>query len=394
MTATDRAPFQLRVAFAGGGTGGHIYPALGIDDALRGEYAAEAYEPRFFGNKGGLERKLVTTMPLSFVPSAPLQRKLSLGTVRTALMNLAGVCVALGALARFKPRMVIATGGYVCFPVVVAARILRALRIVNARIALLEINVQPGLTNRLLAPLVDEVWTTYADSGRFFGRKAHVTGTPTRASLARRSLAALAREALELDPAGTTIVAMGGSQGARSINEAVAALVTRRSLPDRWQVVHISGERDFEYMRAEERQLAEGNVALLIPYLDDPANAYAAADIIIARAGASTLAELAVTGTPSVLIPYPFAADGHQAANAAMFERAGAAVVVTDSELDGDKLWWTLRECLEPARLAAMKAAAAALAPPDAAAAIVRRIEALVPARVPDSGEPNEVGRD
>ena len=381
---------RLRVAFAGGGTGGHIYPALGIDDALRSEYAADTYEPRFFGNRDGLEATLVTTMPLSFVPSAALQRKWSLGMLRTLALNLVGVVVALGALARFRPLMVVATGGYVCFPVVVAARILRVLRVIDCGIALLEINVQPGLTNRLLAPLVDEVWTTYADSDRYFGKKAIVTGAPTRAALARRSLPALAREALELDATRTTIVAMGGSQGARSINEAIAALVTRRTLPETWQVVHVSGERDYAYMQAEERELAAGNVVRLVPYLDDPSNAYAAADIVIARAGASTLAELAVTGTPAVLVPYPFSAEGHQAANAALFAAHGAADVIPDGELDGDRLWWALLACLAPGRLATMTAAAAALAPPAAGAAIVRRIEALVPARVVDSAEPNE----
>lgn len=383
----------VRVAFAGGGTGGHIYPALGIDDALRAEFAG-GYEPRFFGNEGGLEATLVTTMPLSFVPSAALVRTFSFGTLRTIARNLLGIIVALGALARFRPAMVIATGGYVCFPVVVAARILRVLRLVDCGIALLEINVRPGLTNRLLAPLVDEVWITYAASGASFGRKAVQTGAPTRASLRRRTLPAIAREQLELDARRTTIVAMGGSQGARSINEAVAALVTRRSLPANWQLVHVAGARDYAYMQAEERLVAEGNLVRLIAYLEDPATAYAAADIVIARAGASTLAELAVTGTPAVLVPYPHAADQHQAHNAALFAERGAAVVVADNELDGDRLFWTLRECLVPERLAAMKSAAAALAPSDAGEAIVRRVAQLIPARVGDSTEPNEAVRD
>ncbi|HTD35709.1 MAG TPA: glycosyltransferase, partial [Candidatus Elarobacter sp.] len=107
---------KLRIAFTGGGTGGHVYPALAIDDAVRAAFHADAYEPRFFGNRRGLEASLVTTMPLTFVPSAALQRKLSLGTLRTVAANAAGVVVALGALARFKPLMVVATGGYVCFP--------------------------------------------------------------------------------------------------------------------------------------------------------------------------------------------------------------------------------------------------------------------------------------
>jgi UDP-N-acetylglucosamine--N-acetylmuramyl-(pentapeptide) pyrophosphoryl-undecaprenol N-acetylglucosamine transferase len=382
---------KLRIAFTGGGTGGHVYPALAIDDAVRERHPGDDYEPRFFGNAHGLEATLVTTIPLVFVPSAPLQRSFSLGTVRTIVANGAGIVAALAALARFKPQMVVATGGYVCFPVVVAARILRVLRIVRCRIALLEINVTPGLTNRLLAPLVDEVWTTYAVSERSFGSKTAVTGAPVRASLRIAKDAASARDRLGLDPERTTIVAMGGSQGARSINEAVAALVTRRTLGEDRQVLHVSGERDFVYMQAEERTLAPGNRVRLVPYLDDPADAYAAADVVIARAGASTLAELAVTGTPSILIPYPHAADQHQAHNAALFEAAGAAVVLPDAGVDGDRLWWTLREVLEPDRNAALRKAARSLAPRNAAATIADRIDAAVFGA--NRGAPTKVSR-
>jgi UDP-N-acetylglucosamine--N-acetylmuramyl-(pentapeptide) pyrophosphoryl-undecaprenol N-acetylglucosamine transferase len=380
---------KLRIAFTGGGTGGHIYPALAIDDAIRAQYRGDAYEARFFGNRDGLEAKIVTTMPLTFIPSAPLQRDVSLATIRTVFANAAGVVRALGALARFKPLFVVATGGYVCFPVVVAARILRLLRIIRPRIALLEINVAPGLTNRLLTPLVDEVWTTYAASAKSFGRKTVVTGTPVRPSLHLAKDAASARDRLGLDPDRRTVVVMGGSQGARSINEAVAALVTRRTMPD-WQVLHVSGERDYAYMQAEEREPAAGNRVRLVPYLDDPSDAYAAADVVVARAGASTLAELAVTGTPAVLIPYPYAADLHQAQNAALFEEAGAAVVLKDAEVDGDRLWWTLREILETDRVVAMRRAARSLAPRNVGPAIVERIERGLPARVTDGTNAND----
>jgi UDP-N-acetylglucosamine--N-acetylmuramyl-(pentapeptide) pyrophosphoryl-undecaprenol N-acetylglucosamine transferase len=383
----------LRVAFTGGGTGGHVYPALAIDEAIRAEYDPAFYEPHFFGNRDGLEATLVTTMPVSFVPSAPLQRKLSFGTVRTALRNALGVAVALRALLAFRPLMVIATGGYVCFPVVVAARVLRALRFLRCGIALLEINVRPGLTNRLLAPLVDEVWTTYDASAPYFGRKAHRTGTPTRASIAKSVHAHRARLALGLAPERTTIVAMGGSQGARSINEAIAALVTRRTLGDDRQVLHVSGERDFAYMQAEERDPGSNHVKL-VAYLPDPANAYAAADIVIARAGASTLAELAATGTPAILVPYPFASDDHQAHNAAVFVERGAAVAIADRELDADRLWWALDAALRPDASVAMRRAASSLATPDAGHTIVSRIESLLPARVVQNAEANETARD
>jgi UDP-N-acetylglucosamine--N-acetylmuramyl-(pentapeptide) pyrophosphoryl-undecaprenol N-acetylglucosamine transferase len=384
---------SFRVAFTGGGTGGHVYPALSIDDAIRTEYDPEHYEPRFFGNRDGLEAQLVTTMPLTFVPSAALQRKLSWGTVRTAWRNLVGIGVALVELRAFKPLMVVATGGYVCFPVVVAARILRALGLLRCGIALLEINVKPGLTNRLLAPLVDEVWTTYDASAPYFRGKAERTGTPVRASLKRKINPSRARIELGLAPERTTILAMGGSQGARSINEAVAALVTRRTLGDTRQVLHVSGERDHAYMEAEEREVGANHVKL-VAYLPDPANAYAAADVAIARAGASTLAELAATGTPAILVPYPFAADDHQASNAAVFADRGAAVVLADAELDGDRLWWTLDAMLQPERLAQMRAAAASLASADAGRAIVRRIEVLIPARVVEATGANGGARE
>ncbi len=383
----------FRVAFAGGGTGGHIYPALAIDDAIRAEFDPAHYEPRFFGNRDGLEARLVTSMPLTFVPSAALQRSLSLRTLQTVVRNLLGIAVALRALARFRPQMIVATGGYVCFPVVVAARALRMLRIVRCAIALLEINVRPGLTNRLLAPLVDEVWTAYDASAPYFRGKARRTGTPVRASLTRPVNPSRARMALGLAPERTTIVAMGGSQGARSINEAVVALVTRRTLGDGRQVLHVSGERDYAYMQAEERDTA-GNHVALVAYLPDPANAYAAADVVIARSGASTLAELAATGTPAILVPYPHAADDHQAHNAAVFADAGAAVVIADRELDGDRLWWELDAMLRPERIAAMRRAAQGLSTPGAGANIVSRIESLIPARVVENAGANEAGRD
>lgn len=384
---------MLRIAFTGGGTGGHVYPALAIDQAVAARYGPQGYEPRFFGTRRGLEAQLVTTMPLTFVPSAPLARKLSLASLLTVGRNLLGIAVALAALRAFDPALVVATGGYVCFPVVVAARILRTLGLGGAKIALLEINARPGLTNRLLAPLVDEVWTTYEASAPFFKGKAQRTGTPVRASFARSAHPHRARLDLGLAPERTTILVMGGSQGARSVNEAVAALVTRRTLGEDRQVLHVSGERDYAYMQAEERDVGANHVTL-VPYLTDPGPAYLAADVAIARAGASTLAELAATGTPAILVPYPFAADDHQASNAAVFAERGAAVVVRDGELDGDRLWWTLDAILKPARLAEMRAAASSLAVPDAASRIVGRIGILLPARVVESAGANAGARE
>jgi UDP-N-acetylglucosamine--N-acetylmuramyl-(pentapeptide) pyrophosphoryl-undecaprenol N-acetylglucosamine transferase len=362
-----------------------VYPALAIDEALRADARArgEDYEARFFGNPRGLETELVgDRMPLELVPSRPLLREMNWRLALTVVDNARGVVAAAAALAPFKPDVVIATGGYVCFPVVLAARLLRLVRTIDPAMAMLEINALPGLTNRLLAPIVDEVWGAFAESRAVFGRKFVVTGTPTRASLRVRPAPETARISLGLSPAKTTIVVMGGSQGARSINEATTALVTRRALPENWQVLHICGRRDFEYMQAEQRVLHPGNQARLIDYLDDPAPAYAAADVVVTRSGASTLAELAVTATPALLIPYPRASEDHQVRNAESFVRAGAARLLEDRELSGDALWWQLVEILEPARLAAMRRAAAELAPADATAAIAGRVAALRSLRV------------
>ncbi len=338
---------------------------------------------------------MVTTMPLTFIPSAPLQRRPSLHALRTLARNVSGIAVAWRALRTFRPDVVIATGGYVCFPVVVAARLLRVFGRGSApQIALLELNVRPGLTNRLLRPLVDEVWLTYGESRRYFGAKAVATGAPVRASLSRLPPPREARLALGLEPERTTIVVMGGSQGARSINAAVTTLVTTLALPAAWQVLHISGERDYPAVRADQARLASGNVVRLVPYLSDPGTAYAAADIVVARAGASTLAELAATATPAVLIPYPFAADDHQTANAALFAAGGAGVVLPDRALTAELLLATLATQLSGDVPAAMRAAAARLSPAGAVARIVERITAWLPARVADSAGPKVGVRD
>ena len=371
----------MRAALTGGGTGGHIYPGLAIDAALRADCAArgEAYSSEFFGTHGGLESTIVAAagIPIAFVPSRPLVRRVSIDVAVTAATNAAGVAVAVRALARFAPDVVIATGGYVCFPVVVAARMLRLAGRIRAPLALLEENALPGLTNRLLAPLVDEVWGALWSASAMFGKKFVATGIPVRPEFHAAIPRPRARERLGIDAQATVVVVMGGSQGARSVNDATTAMVTRRTLPASWWILHVCGKRDYEYVKAEQREKPAANRVTLVPYLDDPSPAYAAADLVVARAGGSTLAELASTGRPSVLIPYPHASEDHQSANARVFEEAGASQILADAELSGDALWWSLRGALEDDKRTAMGKAAATLAPSDASAMIVRRVRTL-----------------
>ena len=239
----------------------------------------------------------------------------------------------------------------------------------RAKIALLEPNAEPGLTNRLLAPLVDEIWMTLTPSG---APKTITTGTPVRATFARELDQSAARVELGLGPAFTTIVVFGGSQGARSLNEAFVALA--RELPPQRQLLLVAGARDHADIAA---RLAGSARVRVVRYLDDPRAAYAAADLVVARAGASTLAELSATATPALLVPYPHATGDHQARNADVFARGGGARVLADRDLSPERLRAELAAALEPAALAALRAGARLSSKGDARAHVVARVKAL-----------------
>lgn len=369
----------MNAVFAGGGTGGHLYPAIAIADALRARGATVT----FVGTADRLESTIVPRAgyALQTVASRPLTRRpsTSLGmtfveSVRTVWTNAAGTLQSVRVLRRARPDLLIATGGYVCFPVVLAARVLRFTGAFRGPIALLEPNARPGLTNRLLAPLVDEVWGAFPGADPRFAKKYVQTGIPVRALLQSLPAREEAIARLGLNPARKTLLAMGGSQGARAINDALAMLVKSDGLPPEWQLVHVTGEREYDRVRAA---LGKPSGAVR-PYLDDLSDAYAAADLVLARAGASTLGELAALGKPAILVPYPFAAENHQAANAEVFRSAGAAVVVGDRELESGRLPAILAETARPERLAALQAAAQRLRGGDPVATILARVDALV----------------
>jgi len=364
----------VNVVFAGGGTGGHLYPAIAIANALR-ERAAVS----FIGTADRLEATIVPKAgyALHTVRARPLTRRFSPELLRTLFANALGTLQSVRALLRLRPDVTIASGGYVCFPVVLAARLLRAVGMHRGPIALLEPNARPGLTNRLLAPLVDEVWGAFPEADPAFAGKYVRTGVPVRESLRALPPRDEARARLGLRSDRRILLAMGGSQGARSINDALAALVRSDGIPPGWQLLHVTGEKEYDRVRAA---LGTSGGAVR-PYLHDLADAYAAADLVLARAGASTLGELAAIGLPAILVPYPHAAENHQAANAERFREAGAAVVVSDRELEAGRLRSILAETAEPSRLAALAAAARRLQPGEPVATIIARIDALLARR-------------
>ena len=352
---------RLNVVFTGGGTGGHLYPAIAIAQAL-----GERANVTFIGAADRLEATIVPNAgyPLITVKSAPAKR---------AYANLPGVFQAMSALRRLNPDIVIATGGYVSLPVVLAARILRQFRRIHATIALLEPNARPGLTNRLLAPLVDEVWGAFPGGDPRFAGKYVQTGIPVRASLRTLPSRDAAIERLGLSSKRSTLLAMGGSQGARSINDALTSLLKSDGLPEGWQLIHVTGEKEYDRVRSA---LGREDGALRA-YLNDVGDAYAAADLVLARAGASTLGELAATGRPAILVPYPHAAEDHQRANAATVARSGAAVVVDDRDLIAGKLRGILAEVTQPSRLGDLRAAAERARTIDPITTILARVDAL-----------------
>lgn len=357
----------MTVVFAGGGTGGHLYPAIAIADALR-----DRARIAFVGTADRLEASIVPRAgyELHTIASRPLPRRPSPKLLHTIAANAKGTVQSLRLLAAKRPDIVIATGGYVAFPVALAARIRRMLHLSAAPLVLLEPNAEPGLTNRMLAPIVDEVWGASQAPARRLAGKYRVTGVPVRATLRTLPERGIAMARLGLDPARKTLVVMGGSQGARSINDAVVRLVDASTVPDGWQIFALTGRDEFQRVGA---RLPHARA-----YLDDMADAYAAADLLLTRAGASTLGELAALGKPAILVPYPHAAEGHQATNAARFEAAGAAVVLTDERLREGDLAAVLSQTVDERRLASLASAAARLRGSDPLLAILARVDALL----------------
>ena len=323
----------MTVVFAGGGTGGHLYPAIAIADALRERGATSV----FVGTAGRLESSIIPPAGyrLYTIAGQPLPRRPSLAVFSSGARNALAIVQSLRLLRHLQPQLVIATGGYVCFPIGMAARLLRVFGALRAPIVLLEPNVAPGVTSRVLAPMVDEIWGECGGFSQKVRVRCRSTGVPTRyrrATLPRREEAA-AR--LGLNATLKTLLVIGGSQGARSINDAVRTMAAGTELPQSWQVLLIAGALDFERVR---EAAADARRLRVVPYLDDMSDAYAVSDAVVARAGASTLAELRALALPAVLVPYPHATEGHQDDNARRFAAESGGLVVADRDLTAERL--------------------------------------------------------
>jgi UDP-N-acetylglucosamine--N-acetylmuramyl-(pentapeptide) pyrophosphoryl-undecaprenol N-acetylglucosamine transferase len=366
----------LRIVIAAGGTGGHLYPGIAV--ARRFTARCPGTEVLFVGHRGGLEERLLPRegFNLSTVTVQALKGKSRLAQAQALGVLGLGTLQALRLLWRVRPHLVVGAGGYVMGPVVLAATLLRVPRVI------LEQNVIPGLTVRALARYAQRVFTSFPDSAAYLpGRPVEYTGTPVREEICQVGVA----EPRQID-GRLHLLVFGGSQGAHRLNQAMlqAAPLLAAHQP-RLCLVHQTGEADCA--EVTQAYVQAGLQAEVHPFLHDMAEHYRWADLVLCRAGASTLAELTTCGKPAILVPYPYAADDHQRHNAMALQRQGAAQVILDADLTGARLYEVLEPLLwKPEFLRQQAAHSHRLGRPQAADAIVTTCLQLL-------GSPSPSGR-
>jgi UDP-N-acetylglucosamine--N-acetylmuramyl-(pentapeptide) pyrophosphoryl-undecaprenol N-acetylglucosamine transferase len=357
----------MRVLIAAGGTGGHIYPGIAVANEIKRRH--QDADVRFVGTARGLETKLVPRagFELSLIESTGLKNVGLVARARGLFVLPRSFRSARQLIRQFRPDIVIGAGGYVSGPVVLTAALMRLPTMV------MESNALPGMTNRTLARFVDKAAVSFEAALPFFRGKGVVTGNPVR------------REFFEIAPRRRTggefsLLVFGGSQGARAINQAmVESLAHLDELKDRLRVVHQTGELDFDKVRDGYLKRGWYEKAEVRRYIDDMVSAFAGADLVICRAGATTTAELIAAGKAAIMVPFPLAADDHQRKNAEALEAVGAARVVLQQQLSGARLAEEIKAVVTaPTKLSEMEQAARKLAHGDAAAAAVDLIEGLV----------------
>ncbi|MGX9365282.1 undecaprenyldiphospho-muramoylpentapeptide beta-N-acetylglucosaminyltransferase [Desulfoplanes sp. PS50] len=362
-----------RIILTTGGTGGHIFPALAVAEAVRERFPQCSI--LFVGGTHGPEATLAQEAGLPFrtLPSQGILGK-GLGAV-PGLVRLAwGVMRGMALIRSFKPEVVVGFGGYAGFPAVMAGSLLKVPTAVH------EQNSIPGMCNRMLGKRVDRIFTSFEGAGDFFDPdRTIMTGNPVRADIVKLGR----QDSGKGSGRGKRLLILGGSQGATAINDAVMEILPTlcRDQVDIW---HQTGIKDFEKVRARYQDVCpEGRVE---PFIADMAAAYEFADLVICRSGATTLAELTIAGKASVLIPFPYAVHGHQLKNARYLEEAGAALVMVQTYMSEVNVAGTITDLLAmPEKLRAMGHSARRLGRPDAAGAIVDEMVALISSEKPCS---------
>jgi UDP-N-acetylglucosamine--N-acetylmuramyl-(pentapeptide) pyrophosphoryl-undecaprenol N-acetylglucosamine transferase len=365
----------VKIVLSGGGTGGHIYPAITIANHLK--ELQQDVEITFVGTRSGLESTIVPRYgySLEYISVAGFRRKLGFSTITSAISLLRGMKEAYSLVKKIKPDLVIGTGGYVCGPILIWAAIM------GIPTCIQEQNAMPGVTNKILSRFVNKIFLGYEEGAKYFSGKALkvFTGNPVRREImVDKRLQAL--NEFHLEPNIKTILAFGGSRGARSINKAMSCVEKEFAGRNDIQILHATGEAEYErHISQLGKKVVEAANIKILPYIHEMPLALAVADMAVSRAGAIGLAELMVKGIPSILVPYPYATANHQEFNARALEAAGAAVVILDKELTGERLQKEVENILEHSEtLVNMKAAALKVSKPHAAIDIAEQALNLV----------------
>ena len=353
----------MRVILAGGGTGGHLFPGLAVAREFQRRDAMT--EILFVGTEQGIESRVLPRegFELRTLPVRGLKGRGVRGIAEAFYGVPISLLRSLGIVRRFRPDCIIGLGGYASGPFLVAGKLR------GVRCAIVEQNLRPGFTNRILGRIADRVFTAYEESAAFFpGGKVVLTGNPVRW-----------RTLPQIEKSGKfTLLVFGGSAGARRINRCfVEALKEMTDLAPQLQIIHQTGQADWAAIR--EAYSALPFEAEVVAFIDKMDEAYARADLVLCRAGATTVAELTVFGKGAILVPYPHAVDDHQRWNAEALRDRGAAEMILDRELSGSLLAERIRNYLNHReRIEAMAAAARIMGRPDAAPRIVDECYALL----------------
>lgn len=367
-----------RIVLSGGGTGGHIYPALALHRSLEMKYPA--MESLYIGTEKGLEATIVPKEGLEFasVDIQGLKRSLSLENVRALWLMLTSTHKAKKILKEFKPDVVIGTGGYVCAPVLLAASQLGIPTLIH------EQNSVAGVTNKFLSRFVDRIAICFEDVANDFTKvsdKVVLTGNPRGQEVLQYSAdSQILAEQFGLDASLPTVLVFGGSRGAPAINEAAFAAMSQWAGRP-YQVIVATGSIHYDELMAsltEKGQNVPGNVRV-VAYIDNMPAVFQAIELVVCRSGATTLTELTALGLPSILIPSPYVTNNHQEHNANSLVNNEAAIMIKQADLTGQTLFEQVDLVMQqPAQLNNMQTAAKELGVPDAADRLVRAVEELV----------------
>ena len=365
-TAEPDATQPLRIVIAGGGTGGHLFPGI----AIAQEFAARnaGTEVLFVSTGNSFERSVLSDTPfgLQTISAEGIKSRDFARQLKAIRKVPGGIIGSIRILKKFRPHLVIGVGSYSAGPVVFAAWLM------NTRIVLHEQNARPGITNRILAGFATRIFISFEDrQGCFSPQKTVITGNPVRRNLLKRPAGKTPQEK------AFTVLIIGGSQGAHAVNLAVRESLIHLRERDSYYFIHQTGARDLEMIKAAYRR--RGIRSKVAPFFRKMDSLYREADLIICRAGATTIAEITAIGKGVIFIPFPFAADNHQVANARMLCRHGAAEMIQEHELSGRRLAERIAYYASaPDALAALASRAKSLGRPEAGRRIVDHCYRLI----------------